>query len=90
MPPSVDRTGYQPIATLVVGARAVPRTSLATTTLETARKNELVLYEMVRDGILFIEKNERAEFIEQDLMNYLTPELKSKYEELKFSREKGK
>jgi chemotaxis protein MotA len=58
--------------------------------LETARKNELVLYEMVRDGILFIEKNERAEFIEQDLMNYLTPELKSKYEELKFSREKGK
>jgi chemotaxis protein MotA len=58
--------------------------------LETARKNELVLYEMVRDGILFIEKNERAEFIEQDLMNYLTPELKAKYEELKFSREKGK
>ena len=44
---------------------------------------------MIRDGILFIEKNERAEFIEQDLMNYLTPELKAKYEELKFSREKG-
>lgn len=59
-------------------------------TLDSSRKSELVLYEMVRDGILFIEKNERAEFIEQDLMNYLTPELKAKYEELKFSREKGK
>ncbi len=45
---------------------------------------------MVRDGVLFIEKNERAEFIEQDLMNYLTPELKAKYEELKFSGDKGK
>lgn len=60
------------------------------TVLETARLNELVLYEMVRDGVLFIEKNERAEFIEQDLMNYLTPELKAKYEELKFSGDKGK
>lgn len=58
--------------------------------LETARTNEKVLYEMVRDGVLFIEKNERAEFIEQDLMNYLTPELKAKYEELKFSGDKGK
>lgn len=60
------------------------------TSLDTARKNEMVLYEMVRDGVLFIEKNERAEFIEQDLMNYLTPELKAKYEELKFSSDKGK
>lgn len=60
------------------------------TSLDTARRNELVLYEMVRDGVLFIEKNERAEFIEQDLMNYLTPELKAKYEELKFSSDKGK
>jgi chemotaxis protein MotA len=58
--------------------------------LETARVSELVMAEMVRDGVLFIEKNERAEFIEQDLMNYLTPELKSKYEELKFSGDKGK
>lgn len=58
--------------------------------LETARVNELTMFEMVRDGVLFIEKNERAEFIEQDLMNYLTPELKSKYEELKFSGDKGK
>ncbi len=60
------------------------------TALDTARSYEKVLYEMVRDGVLFIEKNERAEFIEQDLMNYLTPELKAKYEELKFSGEKGK
>ncbi len=60
------------------------------TALDTARRNELVLFEMVRDGVLFIEKNERAEFIEQDLMNYLTPELKAKYEELKFSSDKGK
>ena len=60
------------------------------TALETARNSEKVLFEMVRDGVLFIEKNERAEFIEQDLMNYLTPEDKAKYEELKFSRKKGK
>ncbi len=58
--------------------------------LDVARNNEKVLYEMVRDGVLFIEKNERAEFIEQDLMNYLSPDLKSKYEELKFSGDKGK
>ncbi|PCI27927.1 MAG: motility protein A [SAR324 cluster bacterium] len=57
--------------------------------LETARLNEMVLSEMVRDGILFIEKNERAEFIEQDLMNYLPPDLKKKYEELKFSGDKA-
>ena len=59
-------------------------------TLETANRGEKVLDEMIRDGVLFIEKNERAEFIEQDLMNYLTPSLKSKYEELKFSADKGK
>jgi len=59
-------------------------------TLETANRSEKVLDEMIRDGVLFIEKNERAEFIEQDLMNYLTPNLKAKYEELKFSADKGK
>jgi chemotaxis protein MotA len=32
--------------------------------LDVARTNEMVLFEMVRDGVLFIEKNERAEFIE--------------------------
>jgi chemotaxis protein MotA len=53
--------------------------------LEAAMNNESVLFEMVRDGVLFIEKNERAEFIEQDLMNYLPPDLKKKYGELKFS-----
>ncbi|MDT8447439.1 MAG: MotA/TolQ/ExbB proton channel family protein [bacterium] len=59
------------------------------TTLKNAIGSETVLYEMIRDGVLFIEKNERAEFIEQDLMNYLTPSLKAKYEELKFSADKG-
>ncbi len=58
-------------------------------TLETANAAEGVLDEMIRDGVLFIEKNERAEFIEQDLMNYLPPALKAKYEELKFSADKG-
>ena len=58
--------------------------------LSLARDEEKVLYEMIRDGILFIEKNERPEFIEQDLLNYLSPELKVKYEDLKFSSEKGK
>lgn len=57
--------------------------------LETAMNNEAVLFEMVRDGVLFIEKNERAEFIEQDLMNYLPPDLKKKYEELKFSGDRN-
>ncbi|MGK0289858.1 MAG: chemotaxis protein MotA [bacterium] len=59
--------------------------------LDVNRKGEKILYEMVRDGILFIEKNERPEFIEQDLMNYLSPNLKKKYEDLKFSsNDKGK
>ena len=53
------------------------------------KDEEKVVYEMIRDGILFIEKGERPEFIEQDLMNYLNPELKKKYEELKFSTGKG-
>ena len=53
------------------------------------KDEEKVVYEMTRDGVLFIEKGERPEFIEQDLMNYLSPELKKKYEELKFSSGKG-
>lgn len=57
--------------------------------LDGQRQEDIVLYEMIRDGILFIEKNERPEFIEQDLINYLSPELKVKYEELKFSSDKG-
>ena len=57
--------------------------------LKAGIKSRTVLFEMIRDGVLFIEKNERAEFIEQDLMNYLSPSLKAKYEELKFSADKG-
>lgn len=51
----------------------------------TAQKaSDKVLREMVRDGVLYIEKGERPDFIEQDLMNYLPPELRSMYEEMKF------
>lgn len=57
--------------------------------LQTANENSQVLDEMIRDGVLFIEKNERPEFIEQDLMNYLNPSLKAKYQDLKFSTEKS-
>lgn len=52
------------------------------------KEEEQVMFEMIRDGVLFIEKNERPEFIEQDLINYLSLELKAKYEELKFSNDK--
>jgi chemotaxis protein MotA len=56
----------------------------------TAQKGQdKVLREMVRDGILYIEKGERPDFIEQDLMNYLPPELKSMYEEMKFESARG-
>lgn len=54
-----------------------------------AKDEDLILHEMIRDGILFIEKNERPDFIEQDLMNYLSPALKKTYEELKFDTSKG-
>ncbi len=51
------------------------------------RKNdEKVLNEMMAEGILAIENGERAELVEQNLLNYLTPELKVKYQELRFSR----
>ena len=56
----------------------------------TAQKGQdKVLREMVRDGVLFIEKGERPEFIEQDLMNYLPPEMKQMYEEMKFESARG-
>jgi chemotaxis protein MotA len=56
----------------------------------TAQKSQdRVLREMVRDGVLFIEKGERPEFIEQDLMNYLPPEMKQMYEEMKFESARG-
>lgn len=59
------------------------------TALDTANENTKVLDEMIRDGVMFIEKNERAEFIEQDLMNYLNPSLKAKYQDLKFNTDKS-
>ncbi|MBI4083791.1 MAG: MotA/TolQ/ExbB proton channel family protein [Candidatus Lambdaproteobacteria bacterium] len=55
-----------------------------------ARKgDEKILREMIRDGVLYIEKGERPDFIEQDLMNYLPLELRTLYEEMKFESAKG-
>ncbi len=48
-----------------------------------------VLHEMIRDGVLYIEKGERPDFIEQDLMNYLPSEMKSMYEDMKFESARG-
>lgn len=48
-----------------------------------------VLHEMIRDGVLYIEKGERPDFIEQDLMNYLPLEMKSMYEDMKFESARG-
>ena len=53
------------------------------------KNDDKILREMIRDGVLYIEKGERPDFIEQDLMNYLTPELRSMYEEMKFESAKG-
>lgn len=50
------------------------------------RDEERVLYEMIKTGILAIENNQRSELLEQDLKNYLKPELRKKYQELKFKR----
>ena len=56
----------------------------------TAQKSQdKVLREMIRDGVLYIEKGERPDFIEQDLMNYLPPEMKTMYEEMKFESARG-
>lgn len=52
--------------------------------LAAQKESDKVLREMVRDGVLYIEKGERPDFIEQDLMNYLPPELRTMYEEMKF------
>ena len=57
--------------------------------LNDKKGDEKVLREMIRDGVLYIEKGERPDFIEQDLMNYLTPELRTMYEEMKFESAKG-
>jgi chemotaxis protein MotA len=53
------------------------------------KQDDKILREMIRDGVLYIEKGERPDFIEQDLMNYLTPDLRSAYEEMKFESAKG-
>ncbi len=50
------------------------------------KDEERRFYQLARDGILAIEAGQRSELLEQDLKNYLDPELRSKYEELKFSR----
>jgi len=52
--------------------------------LNAQKGQDKVLREMIRDGVLYIEKGERPEFIEQDLMNYLPPEMKQLYDEMKF------
>ena len=57
--------------------------------LAAKKEEDKILREMVRDGILYIEKGERPDFIEQDLMNYLSPDLRSMYEEMKFESAKG-
>lgn len=51
----------------------------------TAQKDQdKVLREMIRDGILYIEQSQRPDFIEQDLVNYLPPEMKELYNAMKF------
>jgi len=57
--------------------------------LSAQKATDKVLREMIRDGVLYIEKGERPDFIEADLMNYLPLELKQMYEEMKFESSKG-
>jgi flagellar motor component MotA len=45
--------------------------------------------EMIKDGVLYIERGERPDFIESDLMNYLPPDKKAMYEALKFENQGG-
>jgi len=54
------------------------------------RDEERLYYQMIKEGILAVESNQRPELLEQDLKNYLNSELRQKYEELKFSRQKRK
>ncbi|MBF0351221.1 MAG: MotA/TolQ/ExbB proton channel family protein [SAR324 cluster bacterium] len=49
--------------------------------------DEKLLMEMIRDGVLYIERGERPDFIEGDLMNYLPSSQKQMYEQLKFENE---
>ena len=52
--------------------------------LEVNLAEEKVLFEMIRDGVLYIEAGQRPDFIESDLMNFLPPDKKAMYEALKF------
>jgi len=56
--------------------------------LEAQKVADKVLREMIRDGVLYIEKGERPDFIEADLINYLPPDLRTMYEEMKFESAK--
>ncbi len=58
------------------------------TKLTAQKATDKILREMVRDGVLYIEKGERPDFIEADLMNYLPPDLRTMYEEMKFESSK--
>lgn len=53
--------------------------------LESQKGQDKVLHEMIRDGVLYIEKGERQEYIEQDLVNYLPVDMKRMYDEMKFA-----
>ena len=57
--------------------------------LSNKKESDKILREMIRDGVLYIEKGERPDFIEADLMNYLPPDLRTMYEEMKFESAKG-
>ena len=48
-----------------------------------ANSEEKALNEMIRDGILMIDSNERPELIEQDLIKYLNSDSIEKYQDLK-------
>lgn len=51
------------------------------------KEDDTLLREMIRDGVLYIERGERPDFIEQDLINYLPADAKAMYEQLKFENE---
>jgi len=59
------------------------------TKLAVIKNRQRVFHEMIRDGILMIEKGERPELIEQVLLNYLTPSQKRLYEDLRFGAYSG-
>jgi len=54
------------------------------TKLGTIKTRVKVMNELVRDGILMIDRGDRPELIEQVLLNYLTPSQKRLYEDLRF------